>query len=103
VADPALAPATGRSITSLPVLSAELAEVRRTGFGYDREELSDGICAVATGITAARGRHYAVSVVVPSQRFDPALPAIRAALLVCKAGIEADLRAAMGAGAQGGG
>jgi IclR family transcriptional regulator, acetate operon repressor len=96
VLDPALAPATGRSITSLPVLLAELTEVRRTGFGYDREELSDGICAIATGITAARGRHYAVSVVVPAQRFDPALPAIRTALLACKAGIEADLRAAMG-------
>jgi DNA-binding IclR family transcriptional regulator len=93
--DPALAPATGRSITSRPALVAELAEVRRTGFGYDREELSEGICAIATGIAAARGRHYAVSIVVPAQRFEPALPAIRAALLACKAAIEADLRAAM--------
>jgi DNA-binding IclR family transcriptional regulator len=96
VLDSTPAPATERSITSLPVLLAELAEVRRTGFGYDREELSHGICAIAAGITAARGRHYAVSVVVPTQRFEPALPAIRTALQVCKAGIEADLRAATG-------
>jgi hypothetical protein len=37
-----------------------------------------------------------VSVAIAAQRFDPALPATVAALLVCKAGIEADLRAAMG-------
>jgi IclR family transcriptional regulator, acetate operon repressor len=98
VLGPTLVPATGRSITSLPALLAELADVRRTGFAYDREELSEGVCAIAAGITAARGRHYAVSVVVPAQRFEPALPAIRAALAVCKAGIETDLLAAMGPG-----
>jgi IclR family acetate operon transcriptional repressor len=93
---PTLAPATGRSITSLPALLAELADVRRTGFAYDREELSEGVCAIAAGITAGGGRHYAVSVVAPAQRFEPALPAIRAALLVCTAGIETDLLAAIG-------
>jgi DNA-binding IclR family transcriptional regulator len=91
---PTLPPATSRSITSLPVLLTELADVRRSGFAYDREELSEGIRAIAVGIRAARGQPYAVSVIVPAQRFEPALPAIRAALLVCKAGIEADLRAA---------
>jgi IclR family acetate operon transcriptional repressor len=91
----ALLPATARSITSLPDLLAELAEVRRSGFAYDRQELADGICAIGVGIVGARGRPYAVSVAVPEQRFDPALPAIRAALQVCKAGIETDLRAAM--------
>ena len=95
---PALPPATSRSITSLPVLLGELADIRRTGFAYDREELSEGIHAIAAVITAPRGPHYAVSVVVPSQRFEPALPAIHSALLVCKAGMEADLRA-IGSGA----
>jgi DNA-binding IclR family transcriptional regulator len=95
---PALSPATPSSITSLPALQAELADVRGSGFAYDREESSEGICAIAAGIMTGRGRHYAVSVVVPVQRFEPALPAIRAALLVCKTGIEADLKAAMGQG-----
>jgi DNA-binding IclR family transcriptional regulator len=95
---PKLPLATSRSITSLPILLAELADVRQTGFAYDREELSDGIHAIAVGIKAARGQPYAVSVVVPAQRFEPALPAIQTALLVCKAGMEADLRTAMGSG-----
>jgi IclR family acetate operon transcriptional repressor len=92
---PTLTAATARSITVMSVLLDELAEVRRSGFAYDREELSDGICAIGVGITAASGQPYAVSVAVPAQRFDPALPAIRAALLACKVGIETALRAAL--------
>jgi IclR family acetate operon transcriptional repressor len=95
---PALEPATARSITTMSALLAELAEVRRTGFAYDRQELSEGICAIGTGIASPSGPSYAVSVAVPEQRFEPALPAIRAALLTCKAGIEKDLGAAMAAG-----
>ncbi|HEY0183378.1 MAG TPA: IclR family transcriptional regulator [Rhodopila sp.] len=95
---PVLPAATPRSITSLPALLAELAEVRRTGFAYDRQELTDGICAVGTPIEAG-GPRYAVSVAVPEYRFEASLPEIRIALLTCKAGIEADLRAAMTAAA----
>jgi DNA-binding IclR family transcriptional regulator len=94
---PALSPATARSIASLPALLAELAEVRRTGFAYDRQELTEGICAIGVGIKAGE-RRYAVSVAMPAQRFEPALPAIRAALLMCETGIETDLRTAMGPG-----
>jgi DNA-binding IclR family transcriptional regulator len=93
-----LPPATARSITSLPALLAELAEVRRTGFAYDRQELSEGICAIGTGIAAGPGPHYAVSVAVPEQRFEPALPTIRAALVTCKTGIEKALLGAMAMG-----
>jgi DNA-binding IclR family transcriptional regulator len=92
---PMLTATTAHSITAMSVLLDELAEIRRTGFAYDREELSDGICAIGVGITAAPGQPYAVSVAVPAQRFDPALPAIRAALVTCKASIETALRAAL--------
>jgi IclR family acetate operon transcriptional repressor len=94
---PMLTAATRRSISTLPALLADLSEVRRSGFAYDREELSEGICAIGVGITAG-GRSYAVSVAMPAQRFEPALAATRAALLTCKAGIEADLRAALAPG-----
>jgi IclR family transcriptional regulator, acetate operon repressor len=96
---PTLAPATARSITAMPVLLAELAEIRRSGFAYDRQELSDGISAIGAGITAAAGQHYAVSVAVPEQRFEPALPAIRDALVICTTGIRKDLLAALPPGA----
>jgi DNA-binding IclR family transcriptional regulator len=95
---PTLSAATERSITSVPTLLAELAEVRRSGFAYDREELSEGICAIAAAVGVPGGPYHAVSVVVPAQRFEPALPAIRVALQACKAAIEADLRAALGSG-----
>lgn len=94
---PTLPASTPRSITSPPALLAELAEIRRTGFAYDRQELAEGICAVATMIMAGAQR-YAVSVVTPEQRFESALPAIHAALLTCKTGLEADLRAAIAPG-----
>lgn len=90
-----LSRATASSITSVPALLAELAEVRRTGFAYDRQELSDGICAIAIRIAVPNGRDHAVSVVVPAQRFEASLAAIRTALFTCKAEIEADLRAAL--------
>jgi DNA-binding IclR family transcriptional regulator len=73
--------------------------VRVSGLAYDREELSDGICAIASGVSGGQHQSYAVSVVVPEQRFDPAVPAIRAALLACKEGIEAELRTATAAAA----
>ena len=91
---PNLPTPTAHSITTLPALLAELAEIRRTGFAYARQELSDGICAIGTAV-AAGARQYAVSVVVPAHRFDAMLPASRAALMTCKTGLEADLRASM--------
>lgn len=90
-----LTAATARSIIVMSVLLDELAEIRRTGFAYDREELADGICAIGVGITTAPGQPYAVSVAVPAQRFDPALAVIRAAVPMCRASIEAALRAAL--------
>ena len=91
---PNLAPATSRSITSLNALLAELADVCRSGFAYDREELSDGICAVGTGITLGRGQAFAVSVAIPAQRFQAVLPDVRSALLKCRESLEAVLQAA---------
>jgi len=96
---PTLLPATARSISTLPALLAELAEVRQTGFAYDRQELSEGICAIAAEIRAVPGRSYAVSVVVPERRFETALPEIRAALLTCKVDLEMDLGTALAPGA----
>jgi len=82
---------TCRSIGSLDALLAELATIRRTGFAYDRQEHSAGVCAVGVPIRAVDGRPYAVSVAVPEQRFEAILPAVQAALAVCKAGIEGAL------------
>jgi DNA-binding IclR family transcriptional regulator len=91
---PKLERATTNSLATLPELLAELATVRGTGFAYDRQEHSYGVCAVGIGVGPVHGRHYAVSAAVPAQRFESVLPAIRAALLICKEGIESALLAA---------
>ena len=47
----------------------ELAEVRRTGVAYDREEHTEGISAVAAVVRDPGGPVAAISVPVPTQRF----------------------------------
>ncbi len=60
---------TRNTITSPKVFREELARVRDTGVAFDREEQSEGICAVGTAIRDPYGRYLAVSVPVPSVRF----------------------------------
>ncbi len=61
---------TGNTITSWTRLEAELAEIRRTGVAYDREETFDGIHAVATCVRGPDGDRGAVAIPVPAQRFE---------------------------------
>lgn len=61
---------TAQTITSWDVLLRELDDVRRHGVGYDIEENSMGICAVAVALRLPGGELAAVSVPVPTQRFE---------------------------------
>ncbi len=72
-------------------LLADLAEVRRSGFAYDREEHAQGVCAVGTPIRVAGLRPHAISVAVPAHRFEARLAEYRQALLECRVQIEAAL------------
>ena len=60
---------TEHTITDHKVLAAELERVRAEGIAYDREEHSEGICAVGTVIRGLTGLSVAVSVPMPAQRF----------------------------------
>lgn len=60
---------TDRTITSRDALIEELEEVRRSGLGFDLEEHSDRICAVATMVEDALGGLAALTIAVPSERF----------------------------------
>lgn len=64
-----LAKFTDRTITSVGALEAELEEVRATGFGFDREEHSVSICAVAALVRDALGGLAGLTIAVPSERF----------------------------------
>jgi DNA-binding IclR family transcriptional regulator len=84
---------TERTITSFAQLEAELEEVRRTGLGYDLEEQSERICAVAALARDALGGLAALTIAVPSERFYGREDELSNALL----GTVAELNSALGA------
>ena len=89
-----LTPATR---TVLADLLTDLAEVRRSGFAYDREEHAQGVCAVGTPIRVAGLRPHAISIAVPAHRFEARLAEYRQALSECRMRIEASLSSQPGA------
>jgi DNA-binding IclR family transcriptional regulator len=58
---------TSATVSSRAQLIAELAQVREDGVAFDREEHTEGICAV--GVSLDAGSTAAISVPVPAQRF----------------------------------
>lgn len=84
----ALTPAT---VTSLPALLTELAEIRRDGFSYDREEHAAGICAIGIPVLVPGLPPHAISAAVPAPRFEATLPALKAALTTCRFAVERSL------------
>jgi DNA-binding IclR family transcriptional regulator len=64
-----LKPRTPKTTTTISALMRELEEVRNTGVAFDREEHTEGICAVGVAIRESIGAEAAVTVPMPSQRF----------------------------------
>jgi DNA-binding IclR family transcriptional regulator len=60
---------TARTITDPALLHQELQRVRAEGIAYDREEQTEGICAVGTTIRGLVGIPVAASIPLPAQRF----------------------------------
>lgn len=72
---------TERTITAFPQLEDELEEVRRTGLGFDLEEHSERICAVAALVKDALGGLAGLTIAVPSERYYGREKELREALL----------------------
>jgi DNA-binding IclR family transcriptional regulator len=64
-----LKPRTPNTITSLTALMRELEEIREGGVAFDREEHTEGICAVGVAVRESIGADAAITVPMPSQRF----------------------------------
>jgi DNA-binding IclR family transcriptional regulator len=64
-----LVPLTAKTITDRAVLRDELERIRVDGVAYDREEQTEGICAVGAALQGVSDQLIAVSVPVPAQRF----------------------------------
>jgi DNA-binding IclR family transcriptional regulator len=86
-----LAKLTAHTITEPAALQEELALIRAEGIAYDREEHSEGICAVGTIIRGLTGVAVAVSVPLPAQRFYGREPLLRDALLTWAQRVEREL------------
>lgn len=83
---------TAATHTSIDNVLKEIADVRRTGFSFDREENRTGVCAIGTPISIAGLRPHAVSVVAPSFRFDTNLKIYQEGLIECRRSIEGIFR-----------
>lgn len=64
-----LARLTANTITAPAALRKELERIRAEGIAYDREEQTEGICAVGAVVKGVTEQMVAVSVPVPAQRF----------------------------------
>ena len=69
----------------------ELDEVRAAGLGFEREELRNGICAVAVAVADAYGRAASIAVPMPTARFAESETDVVAALLRLRAEIQAEM------------
>ena len=64
-----LEPLTPATITDPAVLRNELAEIARSGIGYDLQEHTVGICAVGAAVLGPAGPVLTLSMPVPTERF----------------------------------
>ena len=75
---------TPRTVTSLEALLEDLDRVRKTGVAFDHEEHTIGISAAGISVMDSLGNPMAISVPVPTQRFDDAHELIAERLLETK-------------------
>jgi len=66
---PELKKFTPSTIASFSNLERELKKIRKSGIAYDREEFSEGVCAIGMAFKGPAGGWFAVSIPVPAQRF----------------------------------
>ena len=67
---------------------AAVAKAERDGIATTREEITEGICAVAVAVRDAFGSLAAITVAVPTPRFQGREKEISSALLAVKADAE---------------
>ena len=71
---------TENTVTDADALMAQVEAARNEKLYVDREEFSQDACAIATALPPIGGRDYAVSVAMPSARFERREGDVRSAL-----------------------
>ena len=85
---------TPNTLTRLNVLLGDLKAARRTGVAYDREEHTLGICAAGVALHDPLGNAVAISVPVPTQRFQKHQSLIAERLVATKNALERHMNSA---------
>jgi DNA-binding IclR family transcriptional regulator len=79
-----LEPRTPRTITDMRKLLEELAEAAPSGIVTDHEGTAIGISALAARLVDASGTRYAISILLPTSRFEAHLPDLLKELAGCR-------------------
>jgi DNA-binding IclR family transcriptional regulator len=87
---------TPNTITRFSDLLQDLKSARKTGVAFDREEHTLGICAAGVAMRDPLGNMIAISVPVPTQRFEAQQSLIAERLLTTRAALQEYLSAAGG-------
>jgi DNA-binding IclR family transcriptional regulator len=85
---------TPKTLTRLDALLADIKAARRNGVAFDREEHTLGICAAGVALQDPLGNSVAISVPVPTQRFQNQQALIAERLLATKRAMEAHMNSA---------
>jgi DNA-binding IclR family transcriptional regulator len=85
---------TPKTLTRLDALLADLKSARRSGAAFDCEEHTLGICAAGVAMHDPLGNAVAISVPVPTQRFQNRQALIVERLLATKHAMEAHMKSA---------
>jgi DNA-binding IclR family transcriptional regulator len=92
----AYAPRTPTTHTTLDALLADLKTVRKAGVAFDREEHTLGVCAAGVALQDPLGNSVAISVPVPTHRFQSRQTLIAEKLLAAKRELESRMKSAAG-------
>jgi len=80
---------TDSTLTSYAALIKSINEARRTGLAYDLEEHDVGVCGIAIAVQDMVGNDLAISVSIPSARFERTKALVAESLLKAKIRLDA--------------
>ncbi|WP_171060883.1 IclR family transcriptional regulator [Poseidonocella sp. HB161398] len=86
---------TPQTITDQTRLLDQVAAYREAGLFIDREEYSDGACAVGVALPQIGGRSLALAIAMPSARFQKREEEVKAALLDFRRAVQAEFGASI--------
>jgi IclR family acetate operon transcriptional repressor len=84
-------PPTRHAVPTIAALRRQLDEIRRDGVAYDREERTEGSCALAVSLKDVDGVVYVLSLITASGRFARQADEFRRELLAARSAIEHSL------------